>query len=401
MLFGIIRGLKMLKRVVLAIGVVIGISGCTDFTPAVQNPEVNDAELQAEIEVQKQKQEQYRQDHPDVKPEDATPIYESVWEYDAFFVATSERLLQSAAELCQYKMYRMGFLASASIPGTVPGKYQQNPKVYGVTKNFPADTVGMQKGDIILKINGVYTLDDGTFIKNYQDSYRRPTSTVTYYDVSEKTEKQVTINAVETCQMEIITSDDDVLNAMADGNTIYMYPALYDFLEKEQFITAVIAHEIAHNILSHMKRGSDTFRNTTLATGLGLLIAKNVFDQDISTEQIVQGSLAAGSIARLYYSPTLESEADYVGIYLMARAGYDIDGVEETWRRMSLLRPDGSGLNEQFLGTHPSTPKRFVALTKTTEEIEQKKQQEDHKHLMPIFTNQSLDTIKSKQKPLY
>ncbi len=393
--------MRILKHIFLALGFATVLVGCTDLTPAVQNPEVNDMELQAEIEKQQQLQAQYRTENPNVSPEDAPPIYDSLLEYDGFFVSTSERLLKSAKQLCQHTMYRMGFLADTSIRSNVPNKYAGTPKVYMITDTFPAQRAGIKKGDAIIQINNTYTFTDEAFINAYKSSYRKPINTVTYYSVADNTEKTVTISGEETCQMEIITSGENTLNAMADGNTIYMYPALYDFLEKEQYITAVVAHEIAHNIMSHNKRGSDTTRNTAIVTGLGLLIAKNVFDQDIDDKQILQGAIAAGTIARLYYSPTLESEADYVGIYLMARAGYNIDGVEETWRRMSLLDPNGAGLHERFLGTHPSTPKRFIALTKTIDEIGEKMKIQNAKELMPIFTNQSLDTIKSKQKPLF
>jgi predicted Zn-dependent protease len=67
----------------------------------------------------------------------------------------------------------------------------------------------------------------------------------------------------------------------------------------------------------------------------------------------------------MMFSQEFEAEADYVGMYFMARAGYDIDGVEEFWRRMSAENPRGIRLAY----THPNNAARFVGLAATGEEI--------------------------------
>ena len=67
----------------------------------------------------------------------------------------------------------------------------------------------------------------------------------------------------------------------------------------------------------------------------------------------------------MMFAQEFEAEADYVGMYFMARAGYSIDGVENFWRRMSAESPRSIRLAY----THPTNAERFLVLTATREEI--------------------------------
>jgi predicted Zn-dependent protease len=69
------------------------------------------------------------------------------------------------------------------------------------------------------------------------------------------------------------------------------------------------------------------------------------------------------------FSVAFEREADYVGAYYAARAGYDLSGSEEIWRMFSLEDPDSI----RIATDHPITPVRFVQMLKVIAEIEDKK----------------------------
>jgi predicted Zn-dependent protease len=69
------------------------------------------------------------------------------------------------------------------------------------------------------------------------------------------------------------------------------------------------------------------------------------------------------------FSVAFEREADYVGAYYAARAGYDPAGSEEIWCTLSLEEPDSI----RVATDHPITPVRFVQMQKGIEEIESKK----------------------------
>ena len=68
------------------------------------------------------------------------------------------------------------------------------------------------------------------------------------------------------------------------------------------------------------------------------------------------------------FSVAFEREADYVGAYYAARAGYDIAGAEDVWRAMALESPDSIRMAK----THPTTPVRFVQMRKVIAEIADK-----------------------------
>jgi predicted Zn-dependent protease len=82
-----------------------------------------------------------------------------------------------------------------------------------------------------------------------------------------------------------------------------------------------------------------------------------------------QGAFA--NMARQAYSQEFETEADYVGLYMTARAGFDIRNAASFWRRMGVEHP--SSIRANHASSHPSAPYRFVSLDKTVEEIERKK----------------------------
>ena len=65
------------------------------------------------------------------------------------------------------------------------------------------------------------------------------------------------------------------------------------------------------------------------------------------------------------YSPSFESEADYVGMYVMYYAGYDISNAAGLWRNMTAVAPKGAFMTT----THPANPERFVLLNQTKDEI--------------------------------
>ena len=65
------------------------------------------------------------------------------------------------------------------------------------------------------------------------------------------------------------------------------------------------------------------------------------------------------------YTRPFESEADYVGLYYMVRAGFNPDNVEAFWRRLAEVDPRSVNRAK----THPTFPDRYVRLAAAREEI--------------------------------
>jgi predicted Zn-dependent protease len=68
------------------------------------------------------------------------------------------------------------------------------------------------------------------------------------------------------------------------------------------------------------------------------------------------------------YSVEFEQEADYVGLYFMAQAGYKIDEAPNFWRRMATSNSSSISMKS----SHPTHPERFLALETTVKEIKDK-----------------------------
>ena len=84
-----------------------------------------------------------------------------------------------------------------------------------------------------------------------------------------------------------------------------------------------------------------------------------------------------GQAGVMAFSVEFEREADYVGAYYAARAGYEVAEAEEFWRQFGITHPDSI----RFAKTHPTTPTRFVQMREVAAEIADKKRR--HLPLVP------------------
>lgn len=166
------------------------------------------------------------------------------------------------------------------------------------------------------------------------------------------------------CYYYFKMQDSDDLNAYADGKNVVMFTGMLRFMQSDEEVATVLSHELAHNLMGHPEA---TQGNAAAGALLGVAIDALAGSQGYSTNG--QFSQMGASAGVLTYSVPFELEADYVGMYIMGRAGYDISKAPGLWRRMSLENPEGI-YNRT---THPTNAERFVALNKTINEISSKK----------------------------
>lgn len=149
------------------------------------------------------------------------------------------------------------------------------------------------------------------------------------------------------------------INAFADGKRVVMGPTMMEFAGNDTHVAFVLCHELAHNIMMHPQSGA---KNTTAGMILG-----TVLDAAVGGTGGAFGKLGAQA-GRLSYSPSFETEADYIGLYILARAGYQIEEAPNFWRAMSQYDPQGIYARS----THPTNAERFVVMRKTINEIRSK-----------------------------
>lgn len=232
-----------------------------------------------------------------------------------------------------------------------------NFRVILVAPQSPAEHAGIVKGDIITKVNGKIipaTKEASEIIA----SIMKENADETVWNVEIKNSlgemKQITINSVDICNYGVQLQESDTVNAFADGDNIILTQGMMRFTDSDKELGLVVGHEIAHNIMNHM---SAKKTNYVLGTVLDVIAAAYGIDT-----QNAFGKMSANA-----YSQDFEAEADYVGIYLIAKSGYDIEGSADFWRRMASIHPGSIATNHA--ASHPATPERFVAIEETIKEV--------------------------------
>jgi predicted Zn-dependent protease len=171
----------------------------------------------------------------------------------------------------------------------------------------------------------------------------------------------ILVTAQPECDFPVTLNNSDALNAYADGHKVVIMRGMMRFAKNDDELALVISHELAHDAMGHIQKKEG---NRLIGTFVDVLIAAVAH---VNT----QG--AFGRAGGQAYSKEFESEADYVGLYIMARAGMSIDDAPNFWRRMAAAHPGAIG--DSFSSTHPATPERMLALEKTVQEIHQKEKE--------------------------
>lgn len=169
------------------------------------------------------------------------------------------------------------------------------------------------------------------------------------------------VQPVAICDYDLVVEPTDELNAYADGRRIFITQRMLEFARADDELAVVVGHEFAHNAMEHNRsqRENETVGEVA-GTILDLAIAATV---GLGTGGIF--SKKGRQMGAEAYSKEFESEADYVGLYVTARAGYDYGASPDFWRRMSADNP----VAITYGSTHPSNSYRAVALEKTVGEI--------------------------------
>jgi len=159
---------------------------------------------------------------------------------------------------------------------------------------------------------------------------------------------------------EVRVFDDPQANAFAlPGNKIGVYTGILDYAVNQDQLAAIMGHELAHVIAEH---GNERVSNSIVAE-TGLSIANAILGgSELSSDNkaLIGAGLGLGVQygALLPFSRTHESEADLIGLDLMASAGFDPRESVKLWQNMS--RTGGSP--PEFMSTHPSNETRISQL---------------------------------------
>lgn len=158
-------------------------------------------------------------------------------------------------------------------------------------------------------------------------------------------------------QYNVIVSEQ--LNAWCmPGGQIAFYEGIMPVCRDETGVAVVMGHEIAHAVAKH---GNERLSQQLAIQLGGIALSEALKTQKQQTMELAMLAFGVGSQVGLLlpYSRTHESEADELGLYFMAMAGYDPREAPEFWKRMdagAAERPP------EFLSTHPHPHNRIAHL---------------------------------------
>lgn len=154
-----------------------------------------------------------------------------------------------------------------------------------------------------------------------------------------------------------LIKDDDQVNAWAmPGGKIAFYTGIMPIAKNETGVAAIMAHEVAHALADH---GAQRMSTAQLQQVGGAVLGAAVGGRSESTQQIIAQAYGLGSQygVMLPFSRSHESEADRIGLTLMAIAGYEPEEAANLWRRMQ--EQSGGQSPPEFLSTHPNPQTRI------------------------------------------
>lgn len=158
-------------------------------------------------------------------------------------------------------------------------------------------------------------------------------------------------------QFNVLASDQ--LNAWCmPGGQIAFYEGIMPVCGDDNGIAIVMGHEIAHAVAKH---GNERMSQQLLITMGGVALSEALEKEKETTQQLALLAFGVGTQlgVSLPYSRTHEAEADELGLYFMAMAGYDPRTAPAFWERMEQA---GGARPPEFLSTHPDPMNRIQHL---------------------------------------
>lgn len=159
---------------------------------------------------------------------------------------------------------------------------------------------------------------------------------------------------------------DDIANAAATrGNFVFVWTGMLRTAYTDAELATVLAHELGHVLASHTRATPDEEASQIIATISGDVASSVVASQGpYGALAQMAGLLVSETVRALAVNPESqrqELEADQVGLFLMADAGFDPQQAISFWIRFN-QQHSNSANGLQFFSTHPATDERIQAL---------------------------------------
>ncbi|MDJ0884805.1 MAG: M48 family metallopeptidase [Desulfobacterales bacterium] len=156
-----------------------------------------------------------------------------------------------------------------------------------------------------------------------------------------------------------LIEDDQTVNAwVMPGGKAAVYSGLLRITRDDTGLAVVLGHEVAHAIAGH---GNERLSQGLLARMGATALAAALSQQPAATQELFNQAYGVGANVGILlpYSRLHETEADRIGLVLMARAGYDPRAAIPLWERMKAA---GGPRPPEFISTHPAPTSRIQVI---------------------------------------
>jgi predicted Zn-dependent protease len=167
---------------------------------------------------------------------------------------------------------------------------------------------------------------------------------------------------------------DNTINAFAlPGGFIGVNTGLLLETKNESELAGVLAHEIAHVTQRHIARSIAAQSRSSLVSTAAMLAAILIGAAAGGGDAAMAGMAAAQSLAiqqQISFTRANETEADRVGLGILARAGFDPEGMPAFFETMSRRAGSSEANIPEMLRTHPVTVNRIAETKERAAQIE-------------------------------
>ena len=156
------------------------------------------------------------------------------------------------------------------------------------------------------------------------------------------------------CAMVIDLGNTDAVASYADGSRVMVTRGMLGYVQSDDELAWVLAREIAFNVVTLAPRSD-------IATIIDRLRSANIALQPTFDEQSIAPT-----------TPVQDAAIDRIALYMLARAGYSLDGIGEFWERLAAAYP--AGQRNSLASMHTPIAQRLPAMERTIEAIRIKQQ---------------------------
>jgi len=241
------------------------------------------------------------------------------------------------------------------------------------------DAIGNRKVGCDRGVGNWYSLEKQIAMgRQYAQQVESTTKLVTDPDITEyinRIGQNLVRNSDAQVPFTIKVVDTDDINAFAlPGGFFYVDSGLILAADNEAELAGVMSHEIAHVAACHLARENTRGQLMQLASIPLIFVGGGIgyAAQSLASVAIPMGFLR--------FARSFESEADFLGVEYLYRAGYDPQALTSFFEKINALEKQKPGTLAKTFETHPQTPDRIA---KTQDEINT---------LLPPETQYRLDT---------